>query len=946
MTTYTTGSLVRARGREWVVREAQGDLLILQPLAGSEEETTGIWTPLEPVESATFDLPNPAQVGDYRSARLLREALRLSSRSGGGPFRSLSRIAVEPRPYQAVPMLMALKLDPIRLLIADDVGIGKTVEAAWIARELLDRGEIRRLAVLCPPHLAEQWQEELATKFHIDAALVLASTAARLERDRYSVDQSLFDLHPHVVVSLDFIKTEGRRAEFLRSCPEFVIVDEAHTCAQGAERGRHQRFELVRDLAAAPERHMVFVTATPHTGNEAAFRSLLGLLDPEFSNLPENLSGEANRRHRERLAAHFVQRRRADLRSYLAVETKFPKLEDAEDHYDLTPEYARFLERILDHVAEITDTPDGTSRTARVRWWSALALLRSVTSSPAAAAATLRNRAPGADGAGDADLEEIGRRAVLDLETDDETEGVDLVPGADPSAESAEDTDSKKLRKRLLGLAREAEKLSGKQDGKLVRAIELTKKLIQEGYRPILFCRFIPTAEYVADALRKALKDAEVGCVTGTSSPEEREARVLAMKPHEKRVLVCTDCLSEGINLQDLFDAVLHYDLAWSPTRHEQRQGRVDRFGQSKPIVRALTYYGRDNGVDGIVLDILIRKHKTIRSSLGINVPVPVENNTVVEALMEGLKLRSQTTSGQGLLNFMQQSTAQAKRDLHVEWDRAWEREKASRTLFAQQTLSVDEVQHELDEARTATGGHADVRRFCEDAIRACGGVFESAGETYRVRPLAGNEHSRDLRERLHLEAETSVCFEPPVAPGVQLWSRTNAAVQGLSELVLDGALDAVGTSPARRAGAIRTAGVTTRTTLILLRLRFDLALGRGEQRTSQLVEEVRLAAFEGAPDQARWLAPPDAEALLDLEPAANITASQAADFVRAVTEGFKHLVPHLEDEARARSEALLESHRRVRQAARSRIAGLAVEPRLPADVLGVYVFLPAGAAR
>jgi len=90
---------------------------------------------------------------------------------------------------------MALKLDPVRLLIADDVGIGKTVEACLVARELLDRGEVRRLAVLCPPHLAEQWQAELRDKFHVDAALVLPGTVTRLERD-CAVGQSLFEVYP------------------------------------------------------------------------------------------------------------------------------------------------------------------------------------------------------------------------------------------------------------------------------------------------------------------------------------------------------------------------------------------------------------------------------------------------------------------------------------------------------------------------------------------------------------------------------------------------------------------------------------------------------------------------------------------------------------------------------------------------------------------------------
>ncbi len=224
---------------------------MVRPLGGTEDEATGLLLPLEKVEPAQFDLPDPAQPGDYRSCRLLRDAVRLGFRSSAGPFRSFARLAVEPRPYQLVPLLLALKLDPVRMLIADDVGIGKTVEACLIARELLDRGEIERLAVLCSPQLAPQWQSELRDKFHIEAEVVLPSTATRLERD-CRMNESLFERYPFVVVSTDFIKSDRRRDEFRRACPEFVIVDEAHTCAYGWEGkgGRHQRYDLLKAVAA------------------------------------------------------------------------------------------------------------------------------------------------------------------------------------------------------------------------------------------------------------------------------------------------------------------------------------------------------------------------------------------------------------------------------------------------------------------------------------------------------------------------------------------------------------------------------------------------------------------------------------------------------------------------------------------------------------------------
>src|SRR5581483_2419579 len=218
--------------------------------------------------------------------RLLRDAVRLGFRASAGPFRSFAHLGVEPRPYQLVPLLMALKLDPVRLLIADDVGIGKTVEACLIARELYDRGEITGLVVLCPPHLAEQWQMELREKFHLEATLVLASTATQLERTcRFG--ESIFQRYPITIVSTDFIKSERRREEFLRTSPNCVMVDEAHTCANAGEgRGSHQqRYRLISQLAKDEERHLILVTATPHSGNEAAFRSLLRLLNPDFAQL-------------------------------------------------------------------------------------------------------------------------------------------------------------------------------------------------------------------------------------------------------------------------------------------------------------------------------------------------------------------------------------------------------------------------------------------------------------------------------------------------------------------------------------------------------------------------------------------------------------------------------------------------------------------------------------
>lgn len=942
---FAVGSLVKAREREWVVLpESDHELLMVRPLGGTEDEATGICLALESVEAATFDLPNPSQLGDWRSCRLLRDAMRLGFRSSAGPFRSFAKLGVEPRPYQLVPLLMALKLDPVRLLIADDVGIGKSVEAGLIARELIDRGEVSRLAVLCPPHLAEQWQRELKDKFHLDAELVLSSTATRLER-QCAAGKSLFEVFPFVVVSMDFIKSDRRRDEFLRTCPELVIIDEAHTCAYSAagRGGRHQRYQLVKAMAALPRRHIVLVTATPHSGNEQAFRSLLGFLQPEFASLPEDLSGKENEQNRRRLAQYFVQRRRGDIRHYMQADTPFPDREEREDSYRLSPEYKRLFVKVLNYARETVDEVEGGTRRQRVRWWSALALLRSLASSPAAAAATLRSRAAPADAQTMEEVDDVGERSVLDLTTEEVANSSDITPGGDAGDES--DDDSAHNRRRLLELAREADALCGALDEKMTKAVTLVKELLKDGFAPIVFCRFIDTANYVAEQLKEALpKDVEVASVTGLLPPAEREQRILQFSDDKKRVLVCTDCLSEGINLQNRFSAVLHYDLSWNPTRHEQREGRVDRYGQPSSKVRVLTYYGIDNQIDGIVLDVLIKKHKSIRTSLGISVPVPVESEKVVEAIFEGLLLRGHKGEDPSQLKLFDAEVLEpVRKKVHADWENVADREKRSQTMFAQATIKVDEVARELTEVQMAIGSGTDVARFMQESLSAHQAVVaQKPGGIYTFDLTHAPDTIRDAIAIAGVTgAKFTARFELPVDPGVVHLSRTHPVVEKLAAQVMGCALDGIAESVARRCGVIRSSKVERRTTLLLLRLRYQIVTTRVGTDQPLLAEDSLVVGFTGTTDKAEWLNPASIDQLLSVEPEANVNPDSARDFVAQIVQGYSALEPKLKAIVEERGQQLLDSHIRVHTATKAKGVQTRVEPKLPPDVLGIYVYLP-----
>ncbi|MFF4470607.1 helicase-related protein [Streptomyces sp. NPDC001599] len=972
--TYSAGSLVKARGREWVVLpESKPDLLVLRPLGGSDDDVAAVFPVFETVEEARFAAPEPTDLGDQRAAGLLRTALRVGFRSGAGPFRSLAGIAVEPRAYQLVPLLMALRQKTVRMLISDDVGIGKTVESGLIASELLAQGEATGLAVLCSPALAEQWQQELRSKFGIDAELVLSSTVTRLERG-LDLGQSLFDRYPHVIVSTDFIKSTRHRDDFVRHCPDLVIVDEAHTCvaADDTRTGTQNqlRYELLRRVAEDPDRHLLLVTATPHSGKESAFRNLLGLVKPELAAV--DLESEAGRKL---LAQHFVARKRADVRRYLtradgladdslAERTAFPSDRYFKDEtYKLSPEYRALLDDAIAYASERVEEADGRGRReARIAWWSAIALLRSLVSSPRAASQTLRTRSAAAVAASAEEADKLGAPLNSDAADSDSMEGMDVAPGA----ETAEDD----TRSRLAELADRAAELEGPaRDLKLKALIKHLKSLLADGYHPIVFCRYIPTAKYLAEQLANDPETKKRGplgaktvvkAVTGELSPQQRidNIEALAREAGEeaaaRRVLIATDCLSEGVNLQHHFDAVIHYDLAWNPTRHDQREGRVDRYGQRRDEVRVITLYGDDNGIDGKVLEVLIKKHRQIKKDLGISVSVPDELSTgVTDAIVEWLLMRGREDDG-ALFGADAFKVSTAKLD--SDWNSAAERETASRSRFAQRSIHPEEVAREVAAVREALGGTGEVETFVRESLGALGAVLRDAGETTSDFTAQVGGTPAGLRDALAtavgaevIERDRPIPFrnDPAVARGEVALVRTDPVVGALASHVLNSALDteADGARPARRCGVVTTDAVSTRTTLLLVRYRFHLTLPSRSGEKQLVAEDARLLAFEGSPKNAVWLPQERAAALLGATASENTDPHFGERMMKRVLDQLPETTGHLESYGDELAAELDASHRRVRQASGEIVRGLSVTAQKPADVLGAYLYLPANPA-
>ena len=944
-TNFQPGSLVSARGREWIVLpQSTNDTLHLRPLGAAEDDATLIYLPIEPgpVGPARFPEPTIQEAANFAAGQLLHDALQLKLRSGAGPFRSFGNIAVEPRAYQLVPLLMALKHDVVRLLVADDVGIGKTIEAALIVRELLDRGEISRMAVLCPPHLCEQWQQELHDRFHINAVVVRNTTVGRLERG-LPANQSIFEAHPFTVVSLDYIKSDRRRDEFQRACPECVIVDEAHTCTYSGQ-GKQQRYALLKGLADDPTRHLILLTATPHSGDDEAFYNLLGLLNPEFKEL-KDAPADSRRPLREQLANHFVQRRRPDIEEW-QDNSVFPQRLTTEITYRLTGPWGKLFDDVLAYARELVERAEGQDTLRqRMSWWAALALLRCISSSPAAAVNALRTRLHGrslTNGETDEtpltleDANQLGQDRVLDgLEDDLSTQ--DIEPGA-----RTEDSEW------LAEMANRAAALTGSsKDPKLKRLIEHLKELTAEGFQPVVFCRYIATAHYVAEQLRTAFKKHQVLAVTGEMPPAEREAAVETMADSDDRILVATDCLSEGINLQGLFTAVVHYDLSWNPTRHEQREGRVDRFGQKAREVRTTMLYGQDNPVDGAVLQVILRKAERIRKELGVLVPMPDDEGKLTQALVGAVLLRKSTTTRtmpQLGLDFGEPEAA-----IETAWQSAHDRASKNRTLFRQRRLKPDDVMPEWRRTLAVLGGEDDVQRFVKRAAEQLGAPLEatSKGGSAHWKVHTGSMPGA-VRERLEAEGLTGtlrIDFHQPAAQGASFIHRTHPLVSILADFLLEAALDSASDAQSMfdavaRTGAIFTKAVDVRTTVALLRLRHQLTVTHRGKSRLLLCEETVTVAFQGT-DVESMLNGESSRALMQAEPERNMPVPLRNQHIQRALDQFDALKPALENVAHQRAQQLLEDHRRVREAAQGR-GDYRVTPSLPVDVMGVFVLVPA----
>lgn len=937
--------MVRVRDRDWVVQPSPDEeLVLLKPLGGSEDEITGIYLPLrfpeDRIESTNFPAPSPEDLADISSARLLYNATRLSFRSGAGPFRSLAKLSFRPRSYQMVPLIMALRQErPYRLFIADDVGVGKTIEALVVLKELLERKEIKRFAIVVLPHLCEQWQEELKDKFGIDAVIIRSNTQARLDREIQG-DTSVYSYYPYQIISIDYIKSEQRRAVFVEQCPELVIVDEAHTCSEptGSQySNQQQRYALIRDIAAKKGQHIILLTATPHSGKPEQFRSLISLLKPDYFNLDLPAASPDKRKE---FARYYVQRRRGDVEKWLGEDTPFPKRDSGEIAYEVSPKYHAFYMDIVDFALGLTQKPEEHKGKLRMRYWSALALLRGIMSSPQAGIEMLKNRAGKAEE--NYETVELESNPLIDEDFDIEKDY--------PSTSVIDKTDwTESELKKIRGFAERLEELKGLQhDAKIIDLVSVIEGWLRQGFHPVIFCRYIATAQYIGALMKQELlrrfEGIDLQVVTSEDPDEVRKERIDGMRMDAPRVLVATDCLSEGINLQDKFTAVLHYDLPWNPNRLEQREGRIDRFGQIVPVVKTYLYYGKNNPIDGVVLKVLLRKVQEIRKATGISVPFPEDSKSLMDSVMQAVLLsrEKKVESLQQSLDFGEiDSVRKAEIEVSHAIQKAADRETASRSIFAQHSIKAEEIENDLKESDEAIGNPKTVESFVVDALNNILGVQITRDKKGHF--LFTTNLPESLKTALPVSNKLKVTFYSPAPEGYIYLGRNHVFVEQLCQQLMAHAMKRPKEQGPGRAAVIRCKEVSVKTTLLLFRVRNVIQEKAG---AAQLVaEEMLIWGYEGSSKDKKALTHEKAmELMSNAVPSMNMTEQERGQWLTDELKELPKLNAELDRVALERANILIEAHERFRKV----LGGTrykVVEPVLPMDLMGVYILLPDNAS-
>ncbi|MEE9147975.1 MAG: helicase-related protein, partial [Candidatus Tectomicrobia bacterium] len=776
MTTLLAGTEVMARGLRWevVFTQAIGDqeLYRLRCLAGSlRGHEFDLLSPFEKIEPLASEM-NPKQAARLQQWRVYHQAFLMEQALGPMALLAAQPGRLQIVPYQLVPVMRALRMSRPRLLLADGVGLGKTIEAGFVLAELIARRRAHRMLIVSPAGpLLHQWRMEMRQRFGLRFTVL---DREKLQEIRYQQELGAnpFDHEALGLISLDFAKQEKVLQDLERTQYDVVVIDEAHHCTRLGSAGNRedsQRRRLAEVLARRAD-SLLLLTATPHDGYDPHFASLLELLDPSLVDGRGALRGEGYRRHViRRLKRHIKD---PDTGAPLFTERRVTPREvpfSRQQH----PRFAAFQEALLTLIG-----PQLRRALRQRRYGDVLAFISLLKRSVSTVVAckmtldTIANRLTTLAERAEEDQEtrrqrlrslrdyrrRLERFGVLSFEEEQDQAALeaedmasellrsdpdDIVVGLD-EAERDVRRERDRLRRltairdgirHLAHLAEEA----APEDPKLVTMVDEIQAIrAQEPTANILvYTEYTDSQDTLVDTLQAAVKrgrlTGEVLAISGADDDARRIRITERFSREDNLLLVSTDASAEGLNLQARCHHLMHLELPYNPNRLEQRNGRIDRFGQTHdPQVRYLYLAGT---FEERLLLRLVAKYEKQRARLSF-VPntlgvVVSESSPSTVKLLEGIadEQGKLFTRPERSIEFGASDDEDAEspvyRELLAEVDKAFSGfERAARThaWLGEVGLNADErLIREAAQARTQGGnlGVVELFDFVLDAVRA-----------------------------------------------------------------------------------------------------------------------------------------------------------------------------------------------------------------------------------
>lgn len=702
--------------------------------------------------------------------RLASEAYRINLAHIFDPYLAVHTSSIEPLPHQisAVYQEMLPRL-PLRYILADDPGAGKTIMTGLLLKELIIRGDLKRCLIVSPGSLSEQWQDELYSKFHLKFDI--------LTNDRFesAVSGNVFDEVNLCIVRLDKLARNDVLQEKLKATEwDLIVVDEAHKMSAtvwGGEVKYTKRFQLGR-LLSDITRHFLLLTATPHNGKEEDFQLFMSLIDPE------RFAGAA-RSSSQAIDVSDVMRRlvKEDLLKFDGTPL-FPERRAYTVNYDLSPKESLLYHEVTSYVQEEFNRADQLSNDRKSTVGFALTILqRRLASSPEAIYQSLHRRRERLENR--LNEERLGKRAEeyrstihfdVDYDDDDysseelEREEENVADQASAARTIKELEAEINTLKDLERLANEV-RLSGEDRkwdelSKLLQDNECMFTADKQREKLIIFTEHRDTLRYLTEKIRTLFgsDDSVVTIHGGMLRDERRKVEELFRQDKNVRILIATDAAGEGINLQRAH-LMINYDLPWNPNRLEQRFGRIHRIGQTE--VCHLWNLVSQETREGMVFQRLFEKLEEERSALGGKVfdilgEMTFENRPLRDLLIEAIRYGNDPKVRERLWQVVDHSMNTEKF-----------RELISENALTEDSMDVSKVM-EIREEMERVEAHKLQPHFIEaffiEAFKSLGGkIHKREHDRYEITSVPFAIRNRDMQIGFGesvLPRYERVCFE------------------------------------------------------------------------------------------------------------------------------------------------------------------------------------------